>query len=94
MKTSQTRLNDERRQHAQASVEKRFGALFERLPMLCGFAVRHDLELTEVSVFAWPGYTAGRELYEDLAHAIADFAEQRPEAIELLRGRTFARAIH
>ena len=94
MKPSQTRLSDERRQHAQATVEKHLGALFERLPMLCGFAVRHDLELTEVSVSTWPGYTAGLELYEDLVQAIADLADERPEAIDLLRGRTFARAFH
>jgi hypothetical protein len=94
MKPSQTRPSDERRQRAQATVEKHLLALFERMPMLCGFAVRHDLELTEVSVSTWPGYTAGLELYEDLVQAIADLADERPEAIELLRGRTFARAFH
>jgi len=94
MKTTQTRLSEERRQRAQATVEKHLLALFERMPMLCGFSVRHDLELSEVSVFTWPGYSAGSELYEDLVQALADLAEERPDAIELLRGRTFARALH
>ena len=94
MKTTQTRLSEERRQRAQATVEKHLLALFERMPMLCGFSVRHDLELDEVSVFTWPGYSAGSELYEDLVQALADLAEERPEVVEVLRGRTFARAFH
>jgi hypothetical protein len=36
----------------------------------------------------------GEELYKDLMVALTNLAEERPEAIELLRGRTFARALH
>jgi hypothetical protein len=94
MKPSQNRLLEARRQHAEAIVEKHFHALFRRMPMLCGFSMRHDLEVTDVAVYTWPGYTAGEELYEDLMQALADLAEERPDTVELLRGRTFARAIH
>jgi len=75
-------------------VKKHLADLFERLPMLSGFALHEDLEVSEVTVHSWPGYVAGEELYEDLMAALADLAEERPEVIAVLRGRTFARAIH
>jgi len=50
--------------------------------------------VTDVAVHSWPGYVAGEEVYRDLITALADLADERPEAVELLRGRTFARALH
>ena len=94
MKTSQSRLQVTRLQGAEALVEQHVLALFHRMPMLCGFALREDLEVTDISVHTWPGYTAGEELYQDLMTSLAELAEERPEAIELIRGRTFARAFH
>lgn len=94
MKTSENRLPENRLQRAEALVEQHVVALFQRMPMLCGFALREDLEVTDISVYTWPGYTAGEELYRDLMASLADLAEERPEAIELIRGRTFARAFH
>jgi hypothetical protein len=70
MKTSQTRLSEERRQRSAAALEKHLADLFRRLPMLAGFTLREDLV------------------------ALTDLAEERPDAVELLRGRTFARALH
>jgi hypothetical protein len=43
-------------------------------------------------VYTWPGYTAGEDLYRDLMSSLAELADERPEAIALMRGRTFARA--
>jgi hypothetical protein len=94
MKPSENRLSEERRQHTEAIVARHVDALFQRLPMLCGFSVRQDLELIDVAVCTWPGYTAGEDLYDDLVQALADLAEERPDAVQLLRGRTFARALH
>jgi hypothetical protein len=94
MKTSETRLPETRLQRAEALVEQHVVALFERMPMLCGFALREDLEVTDISVYTWPGYSAGEDLYKDLMASLVDLAEERPEAIELIRGRTFARAFH
>lgn len=93
MKATQTRSDESRRQRAQAIVEEHVGALFRRMPMLSGFSVLHDLEVGDVAVHTWPGYTAGREFYEELMQALADLVDERPEAAELLRGRTFARAL-
>ena len=94
MKTSESRLQENRLQGAEALVEQHVLALFQRMPMLCGFALREDLEVTDISVHTWPGYTAGEDLYEDLITSLAELGEERPEAIELIRGRTFARAFH
>jgi hypothetical protein len=96
MKTSQTRLSETRRLHseAEAALEKHIAELFRRAPMLAGFSIRHDLQLDDVTVHSWPGYTAGPELYEELLQTLADIGEERPATVKLLRGRTFARAFH
>ncbi len=62
--------------------------------MLSGFSLRDNLEMVDVAIFTWPEYTAGQDLYEDLMQALADLAEEHPDAVKLLRGRTFARAFH
>ena len=94
MKSSTQRSEELRRQRSQAVVEEHLEALFGRMPMLQGFSLRDDLQVADVALHTWPGYTAGRELYEDLAEALDDLAAERPDAVELLRGRTFARAFH
>ena len=60
MKISKQRLNEARRQHTEAILARHVHELFKRLPMLSGFLLRPDLEVAELSVFTWPGYTAGR----------------------------------
>ena len=94
MKPSEQRLSEARRQHTEAIVERHLSELFQRLPMLAGFWLRPDLELEELSVFSWPGYTAGRELYDEVMQSLVELAEERPDAVQLMRGRTFARAVH
>jgi hypothetical protein len=94
MKPSEQRLSEARRQHTEAIVERHLSELFQRLPMLAGFWLRPDLELDELSVFTWPGYTAGQDFYEEVMRSLADLAEERPEAVQLMCGRTFARAVH
>ena len=94
MKTSEQRLSEKRRQHTESIVERHLSELFQRLPMLAGFWLRPDLELEELSVSTWPGYTAGPELYEEVMQSLVELADERPEAVPLIRGRTFARAVH
>ena len=94
MKPSEQRLSEARHQHTEAIVARHLSELFQRLPMLAGFCVRPDLEVAELSVSTWPGYTAGRELYEEVMQSLVELAEERPEAVQLMRGRTFARAVH
>ncbi|HYN11847.1 MAG TPA: hypothetical protein VET51_04280 [Burkholderiales bacterium] len=93
MKPSQDRLPEAGRQRAVALVEARIDGLFQRLPMLCGFLVREDLYVSDVAINTWPGYTAGADLYEEIADTIAVLLDERPETKDLLRARTFARTL-
>ena len=92
MKPSQDHLPETGRQRA-ALVEARIDGLFQRLPMLSGFLVREDLYVSDVAIHTWPGYTAGADLYEEIADTIAVLLDERPETKELLRARTFARTL-
>jgi hypothetical protein len=94
MKISEQRMNEARRQHTEAIVARHVRDLFQRLPMLSGFWLRPDLEVAELSIFTWPGSTAGPDLYEEVMQSLVELAEERPEAAQLMRGRTFARAVH
>ena len=93
MKPTQNRLSETGRQRVEALFEARMGALFQRLPMLCGFSVEQDLLLSDVVIHAWPGYIAGPDLYTEITQALVDLLDERPDATELLRGRTFARTL-
>jgi len=94
MKATEQQLQELDGKAAAEIIESHLAALFGRLPMLCGFALQDDLEVTEVTVHTWPGYTAGEDLYEDLMQGLVDLAEERPDAALLMRGRTFARMVH
>ena len=91
MKPAEQRLSEARRQHTEAIVTRHLDALFQRLPMLSGFWLRPDLEVEELSVFSWPGYTAGRDLRDEIMPSLHELAEERPEAlVGLLREHTAA----
>ena len=94
MKTSEQREIEARLQHTETIAARHLHELFQRLPMLSGFWLGPDLELAELSVFDWSGYEPGRHLYEEVMQSLVDLAEERPEAVQLLRGRTFARTVH
>lgn len=94
MKPSQHRLGETRRQRTEALLEARIGALFRRFPVLCGFSVEADLLLSDIAIDAWPGYSAGPDLYDEIANTLSGVLDERPDALELLRGRTFARTFH
>ena len=94
MKTSEQRSQNFEGKPTEEIIENHLAALFGRLPMLCGFALQPDFELTEVTVHTWPGYTAGEDLYEELMQGLVDLAEEQPDAALLMRGRTFARMVH
>ena len=94
MKPSEQRLNEAHRQRTEAIVTQHVYELFQRLPMLSGFWLRPDLEVAELSVSTWSGYTSGPGLYEEVMQWLIDLAEERPEAVQLMGGRTFARAVH
>ena len=78
-----------------AAFRARIAVVFARLPMLSGFYVSDDLSLMEVTVDGWTGSTATSLLKDEICTALEDLiADDATEAAELLRGRTFARAVH
>jgi len=87
-------LCEARRRHNEAVVARYLHQLFQRLPVLPGFWLHPDLKVAELAVFASPGYTAGYDLYEEVMQSLVELAEERPEAVQLMRGRTFARVVH
>jgi hypothetical protein len=93
MKISQSRQQEIRRERVEAVIEGRIGALFRRVPELSGFSIQWDLQPAEIAIYSWPGYVAGEDLYTEILTTLADLVEERTEAVELLRGRTFARQL-
>ena len=81
----------------QRQVEEQLESLFARCPDLCGFAVRAEAEELFVSdIGISPRLSAEQygEIYQDIALTLSELLEERPEAGELLCGRTFARTLH
>jgi hypothetical protein len=72
---------------------ERITALFERLPILCGFHVTEGLAVVEVT-FHHGGFRSAREARERICATLDELLDDLSGGVELLRGRTFARAIH
>jgi hypothetical protein len=92
MKPSDHPQSETRLQHIEAHVVHHVRELFRRLPMLAGFWLRSDLD-AEVSFVNCTGRTR-QALYDEVMRSLVALAEERPEAVALMRGRTFARALH
>jgi len=109
MRALQSRSGERRADVAAADLSATVAGLFSRWPILEGFSVQDRATLgrdrtrvsldgalciADIVVRTWPGYDAGTGLYEDLADALLELLDERPEAGELLRGTTFARSFH
>ena len=97
-------------QHAEleAALSERIDAIFERVPALCGFSIAERLvsedteddarewELYVCAVAAYPqlGEGQAQDFIGEISGALADLLSQRPQAADLLPGRTFARKWH
>jgi hypothetical protein len=77
----------------EAIVQSRVSALFRRMPLLAGFHVTDDMALVEIEFDRMPGFNPTEELYEEIAGALLEAVEERAEALQLLRNRTFARTL-
>jgi hypothetical protein len=86
------------RQRSEALIASRTQELFERMPPLLGFSFDEELAAYDVELQRWPGYTWGRDSYDEVRVLITDFAAELaaedPHGAQLLRGRTFARQLH
>ena len=68
--------------------------LFQRYPALCGFSVQHDLSFSHIACHPMLEGDQAQELAEEISAALHGLVDERPEAAELLRGRTLARVFH
>jgi hypothetical protein len=90
-----------------AELEESILALFGGFPQLCGFSVQDrpshaagteslqgGLFLTEVGLYPVPNVEEAKMICEEIRDTLAQLIDERPQARELLSGRTFARAVH
>jgi hypothetical protein len=85
------------RQQVVSQVEQQLLLLFSRCPELSGFSVRgeaDDLIVSDVGITPRLSSEQYGEIYQEIAATLSELLEERPEAGELLRGRTFARTLH
>lgn len=92
--STRSRVEDARRQHREALVSRHLRSLFDRLPALAGFQLRSDLMVGDVSVVSCATRASIPRLHVSVMQALVELAECDPEAIEFMRGRTFARRMH
>ena len=74
-------------------IRERLEALFRRCPELHGFAVRMDSPLPW-HLSCHPTKHGEQAALREIAQMLIELLDERPEAAELLRGRTFARTMH
>ena len=108
MKTTTNLARDEGMRHVAAQLEESIVTLFDEFPSLCGFAVQDrpglshggpatlhpGLFLTDVGLYPAPGLEEARLICEDIRDTLVQLIDERPEALELLSGRAFARSFH
>ena len=89
------RIVVQRRARQLEEFNARLRDLFCRLPTLSGFHVAQDLSLVEVTVYGPHGPAAPSELVDEIRSALEELVVDLPDdAVELLRVKTFASALH
>ena len=93
----------------EGEVEARLRAVFRRRPELHRFVIQDkagladhvdrenlagELFITQITLYPRRGTKQYDEVYADIARAITQFVAERPEALNLLRGKTFVRSLH
>jgi hypothetical protein len=92
VKICKQRLDDPCRQQAEALVSRHMRELFKRLPMIAGFFLGPDFKVSDL-VLSWPCDTGGWDPCGMVMQALVELAEMHPEAVQVMRGRTFARTV-
>jgi len=68
--------------------------LFRDCPLLCGFSLDRSLNPVDVTCSARLHGTTIANLRDNIEVVVTELLKLRPEARELLSGRTFARRLH
>ena len=92
-----------------AKLEAQLRAVFRRRPDLQRFVIQDraglpdhvdreslqgELFVTQITLYPRRGGKQYDEVYADIARAITQVVDERPDALTLLPGRTFVRALH
>lgn len=87
----------------------RLETIFDRCPQLHGFTVQdasalpeelrplaleRELVVTDMGVYPFINTEQCEAIYNEIAVALLDFMYERPNARDVLRGRTFVRTLH
>ena len=76
-----------------AVLTERIAALFERLPMLCGFHVTESLAVVEITLrHGTPPCV--QEVNAAIRSALQELLDDIEDGVDVLGGTTFARVIH
>ena len=109
MKPAQLASLNSRLPPIEEDLAVRMEKLFERCPALHGFtvldrnlvpggarvaALERGLFVAGIGIFPELARDQCERIYDEISVALLDFMVQRPEARDVLRGRTFARAFH
>jgi hypothetical protein len=93
----------------EGELEARLRAVFGRRPELHRFVIQDkaglpdhvdranldgELFITQITLYPRRGTRQYDEVYAEIARAITQLVADRPEALHLLRGKTFVRALH
>jgi hypothetical protein len=96
-------------QGPESDLEARLRAVFGRRPELHRFVIQDkagladhidrgsltgELFITQITLYPRRGARQYDEVYADIARAITQVVAERPEALRLLRGKAFVRALH
>lgn len=82
------------RQYEEAIVSRHVRELFKSVPRLSGFRLGADLTVVDVSASTSPSFPSSRGLFPLVMQSIVELTECHPEAVQHMRGRTFARSLH
>jgi len=78
-----------------ARADERIRQTFGRQPLLVAFTLDNDLRSAEVELTRCPGCGWSDVVYEEILAELAALVDELgDETAELLKGRTFARALH
>ena len=80
-----------------AELERQVQSLFAQCTELWGFSVRGEhgeLFVSDIGIAPRLSREQYGAIFQHIAATLADFLDERPEACEWLRGRTFARTLH
>lgn len=88
------RVYDRGLERLEADLAASVAALFRRCPPLCGFTVDGELCVEQLACHPALDKRRAAIIAEEIVRAFSELVDEEPETAELIRGRTFARAIH